>query len=134
VDDGGGSRGRPARDQRPGWMDVTSLVAATISLIFEFCLMAGITGPLRVGSALAFVVTVPGWTILGYARSKDALLMLSLAIGVSLTVVMLVAQVMMSVHYWHAVRMFEWSTLLCIGGLVIQVFPALQRRRHRGET
>lgn len=74
-------------------------------------------------------LVTPGWSIIGLLKLHDAALEIALAVAVSLALLLVVAQVMMTVHAWHPIVLQEVVCLICIPPLGIQVGRV---RRSRG--
>jgi hypothetical protein len=57
-------------------------------------------GPLRFVVSLLFALTVPGWSIVGYLRSREVAWLLSLCVATSLAVEVVVGEIVLS-WWWH---------------------------------
>jgi hypothetical protein len=79
-----------------------------ISRIFVFVtalniLFAAIdwTGPGRFLFGLALGVVIPGWAIVGRLKLHDAALEVGLSIASSVAILILCAQALITIHFWH---------------------------------
>ena len=102
-----------------------SLVLLIVDLLVLVMTVGGVHGPLRFIFGLLFGVVVPGWSIVGLLHLDNAALETGLAIAVSLSSLMVVAQILMSLHAWHLGALEIVVCLACL--------PSLARlsRRHR---
>ena len=91
-------------------VDVTTL-AMTIG---------GFHGPVRFVIGLVFGVAVPGWSIIGLLNLGNGALEVGLMVSTSLALLMLVAQVLMTLHAWHLVAAQEVICLACLPSLLWQ--------------
>lgn len=104
-------------------LDVTAILLTVLLVALVF---AGRYGPPRVLLALAFAFFVPGraivsnWSRMGLWSEAGMSLVLSLAVLVLLTTVML------WIHAWHPLGLFQAVAALSLIGLIIGM-----TRRHR---
>jgi uncharacterized membrane protein len=89
---------------------------------------ANLHGPARVFGGLAFCVVVPGWSIVGPLRLRDATLEAGLTIASSLCALMVVAQLASTLGGWHLTFLQLLVCGLCLPSLVWQ---SVARRRPR---
>jgi hypothetical protein len=77
-------------------------------------------GPVRLACGLALGVVIPGWSVVGLLRLENAALEVGLTVAVSLALLMLSAQVLMTAHAWHLVALQEATCLICLPSLIWQ--------------
>jgi uncharacterized membrane protein len=85
-------------------------------------------GPVRFFLGLILGVFVPGWSIIGYLKLKNAGLEISLSIATSLALVMVCAQIMITSHLWHLVAFEEILSIACLIPLLHQSTRAWMNR------
>ena len=86
-------------------------------------------GAVRLVAGLIFGVVTPGWSIVGLLKLGNAALEFSLTIAVSLALLMVLAQVLMTIHYWNLVVLQEVLCLLCLPSLIWQSSDHVRVRR-----
>ena len=91
-----------------------------IDIVVLIMAVAGVHGPVRLLLGLIFGVIVPGWSIVGLLRLDNAALEFGLTVAVSLSLLMIAAQVMMAVDLWHLVAFEEVTCAGCLPFLWIQ--------------
>jgi len=77
-------------------------------------------GPARLAFGLVLGAFIPGWSIVGPLRLGHMALEVSLAVAMSFVLLMLSAQVLMTVHQWHLWGFEEVVCVLCLPSLVWQ--------------
>jgi hypothetical protein len=85
-------------------------------------------GDARLVAVLPFLVLAPGLSLIPLVRLGDRLAQLVLGVALSLTLDLLVAQVMLVVG-WHPEAAVAVLAELCLLGVALQRSPALQRRQ-----
>jgi hypothetical protein len=92
------------RDPAPGG----EFARVVVSRIFVFIAVMNIlfaaidwTGPVRYLFGLALGVAIPGWAIVGRLNLRYAALELGLSIATSLALLIVCAQVLITIHFWH---------------------------------
>ena len=93
---------------RPMTLSVTRLqaqagVLIALTLATLLTEVSGETGVWRLALTTAFVITVPGWAIVAYARSASPAFVWSVGIAVSIAIGIVVGQGLVLVHAWHPV-------------------------------
>lgn len=125
------SSGRPLNsDQR---YERIARIALGIDLAFVVVLAFDWHGPLRLALGLLFALLIPGWSVVGPFRLQRPSLELSLSVAASLSILMVSAQVLLAVHWWHLWAFDLFAALLCIPVLVWQsgaVAPNRSKRSH----
>ena len=109
-------------------------IATTLAVVdFGALVMtiADVHGPIRFTFGLILGVVVPGWSLVGLLRLGNIALEISLSFAVGLAVMLLVAQLLLTVHQWHLIAAEEVIALLCLPSLVWQAVPRAQRRGIR---
>ncbi|KAA9149739.1 hypothetical protein FPZ12_042595 [Amycolatopsis acidicola] len=64
-------------------------------------ILTGVTTPLRTLLVLVFVCTAPGWSLISYVNVRHVSVTWISAVGLSLAVSILVAQMLVLTHAWH---------------------------------
>jgi hypothetical protein len=77
-------------------------------------------GPWRFVLGLIFALTTPGWSLVGLMHLKSGALETGLSIASSLALIMLCAQVMMTMGLWHPVALEEVMGVACAPSLIVQ--------------
>jgi hypothetical protein len=79
-----------------------------ISRLFVFVTVMNIlfaafdwTGPVRYLFGLALGVAIPGWAMVGRLKLHDAALEVGLSIASSLAILIISAQALITIHFWH---------------------------------
>ncbi len=85
---------------------------ALVNLVFA---LLDVHGPLRFVLGLCFGVFVPGWSFVGLLRLRNAGLEIGLSVATSLALIMVCAQVMITLSQWHLVAFEE---VLCVATLI----------------
>ncbi len=80
---------------------------------------AGIHGPLRLVLGLVLGIVIPGWCIVAPLRLDNAALEIGLVISVSLSLLMLVAQILETLGLWHLAAFEEITCVICLPLLLI---------------
>jgi len=99
-------------------MDVSLLVFTTMD----------VRGPVRFALGLVLGLVIPGWSVIGLLRIDNAPLEVSLTVAVSLALLMVTAQLMMTFRLWHPIALEELTCLACIPSLFAQAFLPLGDR------
>jgi hypothetical protein len=90
--------------------------------------LADVHGPFRFAFGLILGVVVPGWSLVGLLRLGNPALEISLALGIGLSVMLLLAQILLTVHEWHLIAFEEVIAVICLPSLVWQAKPRGNRR------
>ena len=106
------------------WRRVVSLVLSVVDVVALVMTVANGHGPVRFVLGLVVGVVIPGWCVIGWLRLPDPFLEASLSIALSLALIMLSAQMMMTVHWWH---LAGFEILLCAVSLPVLVWLARRR-------
>jgi len=106
--------------------DYRAIISATLVIVdvATFVMaVANVDGPVRFVLGLIFGIAVPGWSIIGLINFKNAALEVGLTFATSLSLIMIFAQIMMTVSLWHPVSLEEILCLICLPSLVWQARP-----------
>jgi len=95
-----------------------SIALVVVDLVVLGLTLADVHGPVRLALGLVLGAFIPGWAIVGPLRLRHAALEVSLAVGMSLVLLMVAAQVLITVHEWHLVRLEEVTCVLCLPSLL----------------
>lgn len=107
------------------WRRSVSLLLAVFDLILMVLTMVNVHGPVRFALGLILGMVIPGWCIIGWMKLTEPFLEASMTVGVSLALIMLSAQLMLTVHWWH-LAVFE--VILCVVCLPILLGQAWRQR------
>ena len=80
---------------------VVSRLFVVITALNIFLAVIDVTGPVRYLFGLALGVAIPGWAIVGRFKLHDAALEVGLSIATSVALLIISAQVLITVHFWH---------------------------------
>ena len=97
-----------------------SMVLLVLDLATLAMTIGGLHGPVRFVLGLALGVAIPGWSIVGLLGLQNAALELGLTLAVSLSLIMVAAQIMMTVRLWHPLVLEEVTCLICLPSLIWQ--------------
>jgi uncharacterized membrane protein len=81
---------------------------------------AGVHGPARILFGLILGVVIPGWCAVAPLKLDNAPLEFGLTLAVSLSLLMLVAQILITVNLWHLVALEEITCAACFPFLLYQ--------------
>ena len=96
----------------------TDLVACVLVLFHT-------SGPVRLLAGVVQGLLVPGWSVVGRLKISNVAMEIGLVLATSVSLLMIVAQILMSVNWWHL-----WATQI-IWGLVFAGVLALHLPTHR---
>ncbi len=120
--------------QRGALLDVlaTRAVASMLLLGMDVILLAltamDVRGPVRFVLGLVLGLVIPGWSIIGLLRIRNVPLEASLTVAVSLSILIVTAQLMMTFRLWHPIALEELICLACVPSLFAQAFLPLGDR------
>lgn len=75
---------------------------------------------------LLFALLVPGWCVIGLLKLKNPALEFGLTVATSLALIMVFAQIMASINFWHPMGFEVFLSVACLPAL------AWQAREDRG--
>jgi uncharacterized membrane protein len=94
--------------------------------------VADVHGPVRIVLGLILGAFIPGWCIVQLLKLDNVPLEIGLTITVSLSLLMIIAQVLITINSWHLVGLEEVTCVICLPFLVyLAKIPALTARRSR---
>jgi uncharacterized membrane protein len=132
VPDGGASErfGAPLtqRARRARATISTGLVVADVVLLAM--IGTGVHGPSRFVVGLVVAVLVPGWAVVGLLRLGSAALEIGLTVALSLSVLMVAAQLLIMLDQWHLTAL---QVAVCVLALPSLGWQALDLRRPAPE-
>ena len=109
----------------------TALLLLLLDVITLVVAVGGVHGHLRFVTGLAMALTVPGWSVVGFLDLRNAPLVIGVTVSVSLSLLMLLAQVIMALHMWHLFGLEVAVGLTCVPLLTWQA-SGWRRSRSRG--
>lgn len=119
-------QGPPSGTRR--WISSILLVVDLLTLAIT---VAGVHGELRYVLGLVLGLAIPGWSIIGVLRLGNTALEIALTLAASLTLLMLAAQILITVKFWHPILLEEFTCVVCFPSLLWQS-RRLPRVRGRG--
>jgi uncharacterized membrane protein len=106
-----------------------SAVLVVVDAALLVFIAAGVHGPARFVVGLAVALFVPGWAIIGPLRLASPALEVGLTVAVSLSTLLVAAQLVITARLWHLTALQVAVCLLCLPSIVWQ---ALDGRGPRG--
>jgi hypothetical protein len=107
---------------------IISLILVVVDLVLLGLTVGGAHGPVRfiLGLVLGFII--PGWSLVGLLKIGNAWLEIALTAAVSLALLMVVAQILITANNWHLVVLEEVTCAICLPSLIWQALgrPALR--------
>ena len=77
-------------------------------------------GPVRLVLGLIFGLFVPGWCIVGLLKLDNAPLEIGLTVAVSLSLLMVIAQILITINQWHLGALEIAMCIVCLPFLILQ--------------
>jgi hypothetical protein len=114
----------------PDFRAIISLALVFVDVVTFVMAVASIHGPGRFFFGLVFGIVIPGWSIIGLIRLKNAALEVGLTLATSLSLIMIIAQIMITVKLWHPVALLECVCVVCLPSLLWQSRSLLRRPAH----
>jgi uncharacterized membrane protein len=108
-----------------------SLLLLGVDLTVLDMTVGNVHGSVRLVLGLVLGCFVPGWSIVGLLKIGNAWLEICLTVAVSLALLMVVAQILMTMHAWHLVLLQEVTCEACLPSLIWQ---SRGRRRARRQA
>jgi hypothetical protein len=112
----------------PRWEEIVhrprilvTLALLVVDLAALVLSVAGVHGPARFVAGLILGLCVPGWSIVGFLRLASPALEIGLSVATSLALLLVAAQILISVHEWHLVALEVVVCLVCAVALVAQL-------------
>ena len=122
------SRSAEIRQPAARQADMLDVTAIVLSVLLVALVFAGWSGPLRVLLTVAFAFFVPGRAIVGNLSRMGQWSEAAMSMVLSLAVLVLLTTVMLWIHAWHPLGLFQVVAGLSLVGLII----SMARRRTRG--
>ena len=110
--------------------DILDVTAIVLSVLLVALVFVGWSGPLRVLLTVAFAFFVPGRAIVGNWPRMGQWSEAAMSMVLSLAVLVLLTTVMLWIHAWHPLGLFQAVAGLSLVGLIIGM--ARRHRRTRG--
>ena len=117
---------RQSAARQADMLDMTAIVLAVLLVALVF---VGWSGPLRVLLTVAFAFFVPGRAIISNWPRMGQWSEAAISMVLSLAVLVLLTTVMLWIHSWHPLGLFQVVAGLSLVGLIIGM--ARRRRRTR---
>jgi hypothetical protein len=105
------------------------MLLVVIDLITLGLTLAGVHGPVRFVLGVTLGLLVPGWSVVGLLKLNNAPLEFSLTVGSSLAMLMVAAQILITVHAWHLGGLEAVTCLVCLPSLLWQA-RSLRQSTH----
>jgi uncharacterized membrane protein len=99
---------------------IISLVLILVDLAVLGMTMRGVHGPERLVLGLVLGCFIPGWSLVGLLKIANAWLEIALTVAVSLSLLMVTAQVLITTNNWHLVGLEEVTCVICLPSLIWQ--------------
>lgn len=90
-----------------------SLLLMVVTLVTLALTLANNHGSLRFSFGVVLGLFVPGWTIVGFLHLDNAALEFSLSVGASLALLMVAAQVLITLNAWHLGGLESFTCVVC---------------------
>jgi hypothetical protein len=102
------------------WRPFASRVFIYVTLANLVLALLNVTGGIRFVLGLVLGVAIPGWSIVGLFHFRDTALEIALSMAMSLAVVIVFAQLLITIHFWHLEAFEVFLCLVCLPSLVYQ--------------
>lgn len=102
------------------WRPLVSKVFVYITLANIVLAALDVTGSVRFVLGLVLGVAIPGWSIVGLIHFRDTALEVALTMAASFAVVMVGAQILITIHFWHLEAFEIFLCLVCLPSLMYQ--------------
>ncbi|WP_435159161.1 hypothetical protein [Amycolatopsis sacchari] len=80
---------------------ITAYCLLGVCLLTVLFVVTGLTSPVRTLLVLVFVTTAPGWALISYVNVRHVSVTWISAVGLSLALTLVVAQMLVLTHAWH---------------------------------
>jgi hypothetical protein len=114
------------------WRVFTSKLFVYIAVANIVLALLNVAGSVRFVLGLILGLAIPGWSVVGLIHLRDTALEIALSIAASIAIVMMGAQLLITVHWWHLEAFEIFLCLACLPSLVHQAkwhWTPLRRRR-----
>jgi hypothetical protein len=102
------------------WRALTSKVFVYITLANILLALLDVSGSIRYVLGLLLGLAIPGWSIVGLIHFRDTALEIALSMAASLAIVMVGAQLLVTLHFWHLEAFEVFLCLACLPSLMHQ--------------
>jgi len=102
------------------WRPLTSKVFVFIALANIVLALLDVTGSIRFVLGLVLGLAIPGWSIVGLVQFRDTALEIALSLAASFAIVMVGAQLLITLHFWHLEAFEVFLCLVCLPSLMHQ--------------
>jgi hypothetical protein len=114
------------------WRAFASSVFVFITLANILLALLDVTWSIRFVLGLVLGLAIPGWSIVGLIHFRDTALEIALSMAASIAIVMVGAQLLITMHFWHLEAFEVFLCLVCLPSLMYQAkwhWPHGWRRR-----
>jgi len=80
--------------------------------------VSGIHGPMRLVLGLVLGLVIPGWCVVGLLKLDNAPLEFGLTLAVSMSLLMIIAQIMETINLWHPIALEVVTCVICLPLLI----------------
>jgi hypothetical protein len=99
--------------------------------IASFAMTVGdVHGPLRLVLGLLLGMVIPGWCVVGPLKLDNPPLEIGLTLAVSLSLLMIIAQILMTIDLWHLGALEDVICVVCLPSLIVQARTRSFSGRH----
>ena len=125
-------KAKSTRQRRPRTTrSLASMSLVAVDVIALVVTAAGDHGSVRFVFGVVLGLLVPGWSIIGLMKLGNAALEFSLSVGASLALLMVAAQIMITVHVWNLSGLEIGTCLVCLPSLLLQSRGCWQSNHSR---
>ena len=100
--------------------EIVSLLLVVVDLVTFAMTIANTHGPVRFVLGLILGLVIPGWSVVGLIRLRNAPLEVGLSMAASLAMLTITAQALMALNLWHPIALEEVLCVLCLPSLLWQ--------------
>jgi hypothetical protein len=105
-----------------------------VDVVVFIMTVADINGPLRFVFGLILGVVIPGWSIVGPLKLNNPPLEFGLTLSVGASLLMIVAQILMTTNLWHLAALEDVVCIVCLPSLIFQARSRRSSGQHTGPT
>jgi hypothetical protein len=100
--------------------EIVSLLLVVVDLVTFAMTIANTHGPVRFVLGLILGLVIPGWSVVGLIRLRNAPLEVGLSMAASLAMLTITAQALIALNLWHPIALEEVLCALCLPSLLWQ--------------
>jgi hypothetical protein len=104
-----------------------SVILAIVDVATLLLAATNVDGPVRFFLGLVLGIFIPGWSVVGLIKLKNAALEVGITMAVSLSLLMLCAQVLITARLWHLALFEDFTCVVCLPSLMWQSGVRLRR-------